>query len=71
MENHYAVPREIMKKRGNEENAQKTLDGVFEVKKPKAFTREGVLRAVAEFVVCDDQVSCLIINKQCYITSVT
>lgn len=39
-------------------NVQKKLDGMFQ-KAPKLhqFSREDVLCAVAEFVVCDDQVS--------------
>ena len=62
-ENHHAIPRNVLaerraaKKKGM---GQMTLDGQF----PKAmgsgtraFSREDVLKSVAEFVVCDDQVS--------------
>jgi len=58
---HYAVLREILRKRAKlekgEREGQCTLDAVFAKPKPKEFSREGVLKAVAEFVVCDDQVS--------------
>jgi len=58
---HYAVPWEILRKRVKLEKGgregQHTLNVVFIKPKPKEFSREGVLKAVAEFVVCDDQVS--------------
>jgi hypothetical protein len=57
-ENHHAVPRDIVKARVKvEREGQQTLNGVVGIKQPNAFTRDGVLKAVAEFVVCDDQVS--------------
>lgn len=59
--NHYAIPRGILKKRGsNGPDGQQTLADVIQnMSKKKEFSREGVLRAVAEFVVCDDQVRTL------------
>ena len=54
-ENHHVVPCKVMKKIKTE-NQQKRLDGVVEVKKLSVFTREGVVKAVTEFVVCNDQV---------------
>lgn len=46
-----------MSKKQKKEGQQR-LDGVFQkVSPPKEFAREGILKAVAEFVVCDDQVS--------------
>jgi len=58
-ENHHALPRAlILAQEEAKKNVQKKLDGMFQ-KAPKLchFSREDVLRAVAEFVVCDDQVS--------------
>lgn len=58
-ENHYAVPRDVMRAREKGKNLtrQKTLDDMLETaSKPKEFSRANVLKAVAEFVVCDDQV---------------
>ena len=58
---HYVVPWEILRERAKlekgEREGQHTLNGVFIKSKPKEFSREGVLKAVAEFVVCDDPVS--------------
>jgi hypothetical protein len=61
---HHAVPPAIA--RMNEKNEKTTvnlkgqlrLDGVF-LKAPKTreFKRNDALKAIAEFVVCDDQVS--------------
>lgn len=60
-EHHHSVPREILKERVKKEKqaseGQQTLDGVFRRTKYQEFSREEVLKAVAEFVVCDDQVS--------------
>lgn len=39
---------------------QMKLDGLFpKVPKAREFSKNDVLKAVAEFVVCDDQVRCL------------
>jgi len=60
-EHHHVVPQVIArvkkeaKKQENE--GQKTLDGIYrKASKPSEFSKEAVLKAVAEFVVCDDQV---------------
>ena len=60
-EHHHAVPRAIAKARKQakeqEKDGQWMLDGVFQkASKPNEFSRDAVLKAVAEFVVCDDQV---------------
>ena len=62
-EHHHAIPREIVranieaKKRAKE--GQLNLGGMFLQKTVavKEFSREDVLHTVAEFIVCDDQVS--------------
>lgn len=58
VENHHAMPRELVAERKKKEKEkQVTLDGVFaKVPGPRAFSREGILKVVAEFIVCDDQV---------------
>lgn len=59
-ENHHAIPREILKKMEEEKSTGKKqgkIDNIFDKSTaPQEFTREGVLHAVAQFVVCDDQV---------------
>jgi hypothetical protein len=58
-ENHHALPQALMQAQEDaKKNVQKKLDGMFQ-KAPnlRQFSREDVLRAVAEFVVCDDQAS--------------
>ena len=59
-EHHHAVPRDIARARletkKQEKAGQLTLDGVYKKEAVKVFLREEVLKAVAEFVVCDDQV---------------
>ena len=60
-EHHHTVPRVIARERKQakkeEKGGQRTLDGVFhKASKPNEFSRDVVLKAVAEFVVCDDQV---------------
>ena len=60
-EHHHAVPRAIAKERKQakqqEDDGQRTLDGVFrKASKPNQWSKDVVLKAVAEFVVCDDQV---------------
>lgn len=65
------MPREILKvrqeakKKGKE--GQKALDGVFCKSKLKEFSRDGVLRAVAEFVVCNNQVHTLLMIAICVV----
>ncbi len=54
---HYAVPREMLKKNLKMAGQQTLAQAFQKVSKLKEFSREGVLKAVAEFVVCDDQVS--------------
>ena len=52
---HHAMPWNLLKK--NLKKGQKTLvQASQKVSKLKEFLREGVLKAVAEFVICDDQV---------------
>ena len=60
-EHHHAVPQAIAKARKQtkqqEKDGQGTLDGVFQkASKQNEFLKDTVLKAVAEFVVCDDQV---------------
>ena len=62
------MPREILKVREGEKKekeGQQTLDGVFCKSKPKEFLRSGVLKAVAEFVMCDNQVHTLLMITIC------
>ena len=62
-ENHHTIPRPIwremqLKKQNPKAKTQHTLDGAVKtLQGPREFTREGVLRAVTQFVACDDQVS--------------
>ena len=58
-EHHHAVPREIAKAEEKKllKGGQQRLDDVFQRAVPKEFSRQGILKAVAEFVVCDDQVT--------------
>ena len=60
-ENHRAVPPHILREREaatKEPKKQMKLDGMFnEKQRPKEFSREGILEAVAKLVACDDQVS--------------
>ena len=52
---HHAIPQEMLKKKGS---GQQMLAQAFQkASKPKEFSRAGALKAVAEFMVCDDQVS--------------
>jgi hypothetical protein len=58
--NHRAVPPEVLNAnaKGKKKGKQMTLDGVvLKVDVPKEFTPQRILHAVAQFVVCDDQVS--------------
>ena len=52
------MPREIVAERELEKNGGQTkLDRVFlKVPGVRSFLREGVLKAVAEFIMCGDQV---------------
>jgi hypothetical protein len=65
-ENHWAVPRKIWNARQAainnpkrlKEQTQVKLDGMFEKSnQTQGFTRDKVLRAVAQFIACDDQAS--------------
>ena len=62
-EHHHTVPRELeraRKKHASKEAGQKNLTDMFGVAsrtKSKEFSREEVLRCVAKFMVCDNQVS--------------
>jgi hypothetical protein len=49
--------REEKEKEKGKEKKQGTLDGKFEkVKKPIKYSQDNVLHAMAQFIVCDDQV---------------
>lgn len=56
----HAVPRDVLRARDEVKKevkeGQKKLDGIFRKARPKEFARDSVLSAVAEFVVCDNQV---------------
>lgn len=56
-EHHHTVPQEILKAQDNaRKQGQETLDEVFKKdSKLMEFTREGMLKAVAKFIVYDDQ----------------
>ena len=55
-ENHHAVPREVLDAQ-KKDGAQMSLVGMFAKSPgPRAFSRDEVLKCVAEFIVCDDQV---------------
>jgi hypothetical protein len=61
-ENHHAVPRAFVQAaqeaKKQMKGGQKKLDIMFQgARIPQEFSKDEVLRAVAEFVVCDDQVS--------------
>jgi hypothetical protein len=61
-ESHHAIPHNIVRakleeRRMKKEGKQK-LDGIVrKASQLVEFSREGVLKAVAEFIVCDNQVS--------------
>ncbi|KAF8220039.1 hypothetical protein L208DRAFT_1127592, partial [Tricholoma matsutake] len=63
---HWAIPRVIWKAREEErqmKGKQLKLDGTFErVTGPKEFMHDGILDAVSQFVVCNDQ-SLAVANK--------
>jgi hypothetical protein len=59
--NERCIPRQILKKAqlqavGKSTSTQMTLDNVLEVAKPCEFSKDNILHAVAQLVVCDDQV---------------
>jgi galactitol-specific phosphotransferase system IIB component len=61
-ENHHAIPRAFVQAaqeaKKQIKGGQKKLDIMFQgARIPQEFSKDEVLRAVAEFVVCDDQVS--------------
>jgi hypothetical protein len=57
--NHHAIPPKIAEAlaRSERERSQTTLDSIVINRPDAAFTRDGILHAVAQFVACDDQVS--------------
>ena len=55
---HHAMPPEMVQVQ-NQAKKQKKLDGMLPTRKvEREFSRERVLEAVAEFIVCDSQVGC-------------
>lgn len=60
-EHHYAVPRSIVRERDEVikqgKGTQLELKEMFMKASNHKFSREEVVKAVAEFIVCDDQVS--------------
>ena len=60
------IPRDVLKhaKAVAAKAEQSNLDEMFQ-SKPTEFSRDGVLRAVAEFVVCDNQVCGAAVCLQC------
>lgn len=56
--NYHVIPPKIaqVQEKGNREKSQTKLDDML-VNRSEAFTREGTLHSVAQFVACDDQVS--------------
>lgn len=68
-ENHHAIPRDIVKARveakKQKKDGQQKLDGIIQkASQPTEFSREGVLKAVAEFIICDDQVGMWIVYTE-------
>jgi hypothetical protein len=57
-EHHYAIPCELLDLQSNGlKGKQMKIDGLFQkVEKKQEFSRDSVLHAVAEFIVCDDHV---------------
>jgi hypothetical protein len=59
---HHTIPRSVWtrilaEKEGRKPKVQQTLDASLKTKeRPQEFTREGILHAIAQFVVCDNQV---------------
>lgn len=59
--NEQCIPRQILKKAqlqaaGKSMLTQMTLDNVLQVAKPCEFSKDNILHAVAQLIVCDDQV---------------
>lgn len=57
-ENQHAVPRDLLcareKEKWEKKASQRNLDEMFQkAEKPKEFSRDNILKAVAEFAVCD------------------
>ena len=66
-ENHHAIPPHILAERKAEtkpklSGGQTTLDGKFAKAKSQTqmFSRDDILKSIVEFIVCDDQVSCIV-----------
>jgi hypothetical protein len=69
-ESHHAIPRDIVRAKLEEKkqkkDGQQKLDGIArKASQLVEFSREGVLKAVAEFIVCDNQVGVVIILIVC------
>ena len=64
--NHRAVPPEILdvSKKKKKGGVQLKLDPeLLKVVRPKEFTKEEILHCVAQFIVCDEQVSLRLFKK--------
>lgn len=61
-ENHFAIPRPLWRQMEEKRLAgkgQAKIDEMLEIQqklKPKQFTCDGAVEAIAQFIVCDDQV---------------
>ena len=58
---HHAIPRDIWKqmisKNGKKAKVQEKLnESALKITGPEEFTKDGILHATTQFVVCDDQV---------------
>jgi hypothetical protein len=66
-ENHRAVPPQILKEREDAKKPKKqtNLDGIVtKQSRPAEYSRDGILEAVAKLIVCDDQVSEIVIFRK-------
>ena len=54
--NHHEIPQGLVKKQAKR-GTQQTLEDAFQKAVVKEFSRDEVLKAVAEFVICDNQVN--------------
>ena len=54
--NHHAIPQGLVKKQAKR-GTQQMLEDAFQKAAVKEFLKDEVLKAVAEFVVCDNQVN--------------
>ena len=64
--NHCAVPPEILdaSKKKKKGGVQLKLDPeLLKVVRPKEFTKEEILHCVAQFIICDEQVSLRLFKK--------